>query len=149
MVRTGLLLLGLLWFASQVVSADEWYRWVDSEGRAIISRKPPPEGAQQPYPTTPSQRENNSTAQKKSARSRVSQVDLYTTSWCPRCNEARAYLQQQGIPFREYDVEKDPAADKRRKSIDPRNGVPLAVINGHKILGFSPDAYRQALAATP
>lgn len=146
--RTTLLLLGLLLFASQIVSADEWYRWVDSEGRAIISRKPPPEGAQQRYRPTLSQRETNSTVQ-KTGRLRAAQVELYTTSWCPRCNEARAYLQQQGIPFREYDVEKDPAADRRRKTLDPRNGVPLAVINGHKILGFSPDAYQQALGATP
>ena len=54
--RTTLLLLGLLLFASQAVSADEWYRWVDSEGRAIISRKPPPSGAQQRYRATPSTR---------------------------------------------------------------------------------------------
>ena len=52
-------------------------------------------------------------------------------------------------PIKEYDVERDLAADRRRKTLDPSNGVPLAVINGQKILGFSPDAYQQALGATP
>lgn len=144
-----ILLLGLLLIASQIASADEWYRWVDSEGRAIISRKPPPSGAHKQYRATPSQREGQSTVLKRSGRSRTTQVELYTTSWCRRCDEARAYLQQRGIPFREYDVEKDPEADRRRKALDSRSGVPLAVINGRKILGFSPGAYQQALGVTP
>ncbi len=76
-------------------------------------------------------------------------MDLYVTSWCPSCRKARAYLKEQGIPFNEYDVEKDPDAARRRRSLDARSGVPLAVINGRTILGFSPELYRQALGSSP
>jgi glutaredoxin len=146
---TSLILLGLMLFLSYNVSADEWYRWVDSEGRAIISRKPPPKGSQERYREAPSQRERQSTEGEISGRSRIPQVELYTTSWCPTCQKARAYFQQRGIAFKEYDVEKDPAAAERRKRIDPGRRVPLAVINGQKILGFSASAYRTALATNP
>jgi glutaredoxin len=143
------ILLGLMLFLSHDVSADEWYRWVDSEGRAIISRKPPPEGSQQRYREAPSQRERQSTEGEVTGRSSIPRVELYSKSWCPACRKARAYFQQRGIPFKEYDVEKDPAAAERRKRIDPGSGVPLAVINGQKILGYSASAYRTALASNP
>ena len=76
---------------------------------------------------------------------KIQNVVLYTTSWCPSCKKAIAYLQSRNIPFTEYDVEKDSAAAARRKQLDPRNGVPFAVINGERILGFSPGAYERAL----
>jgi glutaredoxin len=147
--RTSIILLGFLLFLSHNVSADEWYQWVDSEGRTIISRNPPPKGTQELYRQTLPQREKNSTEVRRSERSRTPQVELYVTSWCPACQEARAYLQQQGIPFKEFDVEKDPGAAQRKKMIDPRKGVPLAVINGQKIFGFSASAYQRALSANP
>jgi glutaredoxin len=147
--RTLLILLGLLLFLLHDVSADEWYRWVDSEGRTIISRKPPPKGTRELSRQTLPQRETHSTEVRRSEPSRSPQVELYITSWCPACQKARAYLQRRGIPFKAYDVEKDPGAARRKKMIDPREGVPLAVINGQKILGFSAGAYQRALAANP
>jgi len=147
--RTTLILLGLLLFLSHNVPADEWHRWVDSEGRTIISRNPPPNGTQELQRQTLPRREDHSTEVKRAERLRTPQVELYITSWCPACQKARAYLQQQGIPFKEYDVEKDPGAARRKKMIDPRKGVPLAVINGRKILGFTASAYQSALAANP
>lgn len=72
-------------------------------------------------------------------------VELYTTSWCPYCRKAKAYLQQHGISYRDYDVEKDPAAARRQQQLGGGNGVPFAIINGKKISGFSPGAYAAAL----
>ena len=147
--RIALLLLGLLLIGPQSISADDWYRWVDPEGRLILSRKPPPNGAREAPREAPSQSTSPSTASRKSGRPRTPQVDLYVTSWCPVCGKARAYLRQQGIPFNEYDVERDADAARRRKKIEPRGGVPLAVINGRTILGFSPELYQQALGSSP
>jgi glutaredoxin len=147
--RLALLLLGFLLIGFQSVSADNWYRWVDPEGRVIISRKPPPNGAREAPRETPSQSTPPSAALRKSGRPRTPRVDLYVTSWCPVCGKARAYLQQQGISFNEYDVEKDADAARRRKEIEPSGRVPLAVINGRTILGFSPELYRQALGSFP
>jgi len=72
-------------------------------------------------------------------------VELYTTSWCPYCRKAEAFLTANGIPFVSYDIEKDKAAALRKKQLDKRKGVPLAVINGQTIYGFSERLYRTAL----
>ena len=72
-------------------------------------------------------------------------VELYTTSWCPYCAKARAYFRQRGISFKEYDIEKDKSAARRKIRLGSRKGVPFAVVNGEKIHGFSAVAYERAL----
>lgn len=81
--------------------------------------------------------------------SAVPQVELYVTSWCPYCKKAEDFFRAQGIPFTAYDVEKDSAAARRKDELDSRRGVPLAIINGQKIHGYSEDAYREALKKKP
>jgi len=76
-------------------------------------------------------------------------VELYTTSWCPYCERARDFFRSRGIPFTEYDIEKDKNAAARKKQLDKRNGVPFAVINGRGIHGFSAAAYKRALEGHP
>lgn len=72
-------------------------------------------------------------------------VELYVTSWCPYCNKAKAFLAQRGIDYRIYDIERDPAAAKRKRQLDVGRGVPFALINGTKISGWSQRAYETAL----
>lgn len=73
------------------------------------------------------------------------QVELYVTSWCPYCRQAMDFFKSRGIYFALYDIERDENAASRKKELDPRKGVPFAVINGVKIHGFSQDAYLKAL----
>ncbi len=73
------------------------------------------------------------------------QVELYVTSWCPYCKKAEAYLDQQGIEYSMYDIEKDAEAAKRKDQLTGRSGVPFAMINGAKITGWSKQAYAAAL----
>lgn len=84
--------------------------------------------------------------QTKIAPRGAAEVELFTTSWCPYCKKAVAFLKQEGIPFKVYDVERDRAAYERFAKLNPSGGVPVALINGHKIKGFSEEAYRRALA---
>ncbi len=98
-----------------------------------------PEGAHQPS-STPRRK-----TPERLSRPAAAKVELYTTSWCPYCKKAVDFFRSRGIPFREYDIEKDPAAARRKQQLDSRSGVPLAVINGKKILGFSPAGYDRAL----
>lgn len=72
-------------------------------------------------------------------------VELYTTSWCPYCQSARDFFRSRGIPFTEYDIEKDANAAARKNQLDSRRGVPFAVINGRGIHGYAPAAYERAL----
>lgn len=77
------------------------------------------------------------------------QVEIYVTSWCPYCKKAENFFRAQGIPFTSYDIEKDSAAARRKENLDRSGGVPLVIINGQKIHGFSENAYREALQKKP
>jgi len=73
------------------------------------------------------------------------QVELYVTSWCPYCRKAIDFFRAKGIYYVVYDIERDENAARLKNELDPRKGVPFAVINGVKIHGFSPEAYQKAL----
>ncbi len=73
------------------------------------------------------------------------QVELYVTSWCPYCRKAIDFFRSRGIYYVLYDIERDDNAARRKTELDPRKGVPFAVINGIKIHGFSEKAYLKAL----
>lgn len=81
----------------------------------------------------------------KASPSKSHQVELYITSWCPYCKKAVNFFQSRGITFAAYDIEKDENAARRKKQLDSRNGVPLAVIDGQKIHGYSDESYMRAL----
>jgi glutaredoxin len=78
------------------------------------------------------------------AKSAQPQVDIYLTSWCPYCKKAIAYFQAKGIPVTLHDIEKNPADAKRFEQLHAQ-GVPLVIINGKHISGYSVDEYDQAL----
>ena len=73
------------------------------------------------------------------------EVELYVTSWCGYCKQAKKFLDQRGITYQIYDVEKDAAAAKRKNEIAPHSGVPLAVIDGNIIRGWSKSLYQELL----
>lgn len=88
---------------------------------------------------------NDTVINDKPAQSRSNSVEIYTTSWCPACKKAKRWLSQRGIAYKEYDVEKDPAAALRMNKLGGGGGVPFAVINEKTVLGFDPGDYQAAL----
>jgi glutaredoxin len=79
-------------------------------------------------------------------RTTAPKVELYVTSWCPWCKKAVEFFRSRGIPFTEYDVEKDQAAARRHRELaGGRSGVPFAVVNGQRIHGYAPEEYEMAL----
>jgi glutaredoxin len=161
----------ILVYLTLVVSAGaraDLYKWADQEGVVTISDYPPQNkaakgnvqswsntkgGSQAESPLNTPDRYNKSTFDADTAREikrpNLPQVELYTTSWCSYCRQARHFFQSRGIFFKEYDIEKDQSAALRRREMDKRGGVPFAVINGHRLLGFSEAAYLKALKETP
>lgn len=113
------------------------YRWVDENGEIRVTNTPPP--ASVPEKKKETRREV------RRQFSEDNEVELYVTSWCPYCKKAKAFFRQIRVPFKAYDVEKDPAAAARKKKLDTRSGVPFAVINGVHVHGFAPDEYVKAL----
>ena len=71
-------------------------------------------------------------------------VTLYATDWCGYCKQTRRFLDSKGIPYTEFDIEKDAAGRKAYEALGGR-GIPLIDVNGTLIRGFSPDAILAAL----
>ncbi|TRW96454.1 glutaredoxin family protein [Candidatus Methylobacter oryzae] len=138
-IKPLLTLLFVMAFASPVQA--EIYQWIDADGKAHFSGS---------KPVNPASIESRNDLDTKSApvagKSAVS-VDIYMTKWCPYCKKAMAFLNKNNIPFTAYDIEQDADAAARKRKLDPRySGVPLAVINGAAVRGFSEDLYQEALA---
>ena len=152
---------------SATADAD-MYKWTDDNGVVHFSDAPPANGRQVDtlkttgtetterdvgpiYPQNDSQPdeeqdETETGYNEDTSDDRFSdEVELFTTSWCPYCKNAVAFLRSNNIAFREYDVEKDRRAAMRMRTLGGPGSVPFALINGKTVLGFSPDAYRQAL----
>ena len=74
-------------------------------------------------------------------------VELFVTSWCPYCAKAKDYFKAKGIAFTVHDIEKDQAAARRFQQYG-KQGVPLVLINGTVIAGYSIAEYEKALAGS-
>jgi glutaredoxin 3 len=72
-------------------------------------------------------------------------ITLYSTPSCTYCRKAKAFFQQNRIPFSEYDVSRDRrrADEMVRKS--GQMGVPVIDINGRIIVGFNQPEIEKAL----
>ena len=84
-------------------------------------------------------------ADPKSTSNNTADVEIFTTTRCGYCKQAKRWLNSQGVSYKEYNVETDSAAALRMRSLDGGGGVPFALIKGQAISGFNPLAYQAAL----
>jgi len=67
----------------------------------------------------------------------ISDIVIYSSSWCGYCARARALLEGKGVPFREVKVDEDPAD---RAAMVARSGgrrtVPQIFIGDRHVGGF-------------
>lgn len=75
-------------------------------------------------------------------------VVMYTTSTCPYCAQARAWLTANGVPFEDCNVELT-ARCKGDFESQGSPGVPLMRVRGHWHLGFDAGWLVEALKAQP
>ena len=80
------------------------------------------------------------------------QIILFSTTWCPSCKTARAYLLQKGVKFQELDVERDPRAGQFYHAVQQRfrlkpGVIPVIIIGQQVFQGFSRPQVDAALAA--
>jgi glutaredoxin/SH3-like domain-containing protein len=62
-------------------------------------------------------------------------VVLYSASWCPYCDKARAFMQNRGVAFEEYDTETHPKGRRDYAAMNG-NGIPILLVGNHKIVGW-------------
>ncbi len=71
----------------------------------------------------------------------MTEVVMYSTSWCPYCTRARLLLKEKGVPFTEIDIEREP--ERRAEMIERAGGrtsVPQ-IFAGDRHLGGCDDIH--------
>ena len=71
-------------------------------------------------------------------------VVLYSTEWCGYCKQIRRFLDQKGVPYQAFDIEKDAQARKAYEALGG-GGIPFVEVNGTLIRDYNPDAIMAAL----
>jgi glutaredoxin len=112
------------------------YKWTDAQGRIHYSDAPPPVAR-----TTQLKLQTyTGPVQVSQAIGADSGVTIYTTEWCGVCKRAKAFLEQNGVPFREWDVEKTEYGATKFKQLGG-SGVPVITVGSGKMMGFDADRF--------
>ena len=119
------------------------------DGRYPVRTLPRPE-YERSLPASPAPAVEARAAQTPGGTAGGAAVVMYATTHCPVCHKARRWLLEQGLPYRERDIEKDPIAARELAARGaaqgvPVSGVPVFEIGGRLIPGFDPAALRAAL----
>jgi glutaredoxin len=72
-------------------------------------------------------------------------VEVYGADWCPHCRKAKRYMIEKGISFVYHNIEEDAAAKSAYQSLGG-GGIPLIVIGGNKMHGFSAESLEYYLS---
>jgi glutaredoxin len=65
-------------------------------------------------------------------------LTVYTAAWCRDCREAKRFLDQHNIPYKEVDIEVTPgAADLVLENVGKR-AIPQFVIDGRWVQPYKP-----------
>ncbi|MFO8037135.1 MAG: glutaredoxin domain-containing protein [Anaerolineales bacterium] len=74
---------------------------------------------------------------RRSKKSKFPHVIIFSTPSCPHCNQAKRYMRQNDVPFKDVDVSRDKAAARDMVRRSGQQGVPVIDIGGKIIVGFN------------
>ncbi len=72
----------------------------------------------------------------KTTNKKYPRVIMFTTPTCTFCKKAKRYLRERGVPFKDVDVSRDPAAARDMVRRSGQQGVPVIDIGGKIVIGF-------------
>jgi len=135
------------------------YKSTGPDGKTIYSDRPPSDAKEaktltfQNGPASPLSAETLAYMEQlsKSADARASappprETVLYSAAWCGYCKKAKAYLAAKQVPYREFDIDtKEGLLSFARAG--GKGGVPLLVVDGKSVSGFSAASYDAIFAS--
>lgn len=135
------------------------YKSIGPDGRVVYSDQPPQTGKVEKtfnfanLPSTPLpesvlryRQELEKSMSNRLAASPVSKNPvLLWAKWCGYCKQAETYLNEKRIAFQKQDV--DTADGMRALAESGGRGVPVLLVNGQKVQGFSRPAYDALFAS--
>lgn len=75
----------------------------------------------------------------------MSEVIVYSTTWCGFCHQLKSWLKEQGIEFEEIDIEADQNAAREVVEATKQMGVPVTKVGETYIVGFDRPKLEAAL----
>jgi len=148
-----------------VTHAGTLYKSVDSNGKIVYSDQPPTAGKIEKtliftnLPATPMPESviRYREELQKGIQKRLSalekpfdknQITLFAAQWCRYCQQAKAYLSEKKIHYREYDID---TAEGKQALVEAgvSGGIPILIRDGKKTQGFSKEAYDALFSASP
>lgn len=67
----------------------------------------------------------------------MNQISMYTTNWCPYCQQAKRLLESEGLTWKEINIELEGISRVQLSKITGGHTVPQILINGKSIGGFT------------
>ncbi len=93
------------------------------------------------------QNSNSSKARAKhkqgSSKSNSSNVEIYTASFCPHCQDAKMYMKLNKIKFVEHNLERSKGAEKKFLALGGKK-IPLLIVKGKILRSWNQDAFEKA-----
>jgi glutaredoxin len=65
-------------------------------------------------------------------------LTVYTAAWCRDCREAKRFLDQHNIPYKEVDIEVTPGAAELVLENVGKRAIPQFVIDGRWVQPYKP-----------
>ncbi|OZI13653.1 NrdH-redoxin [Bacillaceae bacterium SAS-127] len=75
----------------------------------------------------------------------MNKVTVYSTNTCPYCTMMKNFLNEQGISYKEVNVQQDQQAAQKLVATTGQMGVPQTEVNGQWVLGYDPQAIMSLL----
>ena len=76
----------------------------------------------------------------------MARVVLFSTSTCSWCRRGKRYFKEQGVPFKEVNVERDQQAARDIVRKTGQTGVPVIKVGSSWIVGFDKERIDKELA---
>jgi glutaredoxin len=138
------LIILCLALASTCASAEA-YRWVDPQGRVVISDTPPPGRARDVSRAGSASETSDGLPYEVRRAAENFPVTLYTSADCAsECKQARDFLNARGVPFTEKMLQKQEDIDELKKLVGDAF-VPALKVGKQSFRGFEPVAYNNLL----
>jgi len=144
---TGALFTLLLWLGLCTVAQARIYKWVDANGATHFSDGQPHSGKVETVEIRINTYSSPEITDPDATVGVSKEVVMYGASWCGVCKRAEAWFHQQGIPFKEYDVETSAIGRREFRRLGG-TGVPIILVGERRMNGFDPRSFERLYGNT-